>query len=347
MNAAEIDNPLQIEKFKIYLKISPDLDKKLKEFGNDFPLPLSENFPFSADSDIVYSLTKYFNIIKSESIEIELAVISFKLKEFFIDENINALEFEQVIEEKSKIFLAENTIIDTCKECKEYFDLLNKINHFNKWGNYFQTNMMQGIKDTNEVLGEGVCFGFAHRIISYIQNDPTMSIEKFTEAIKKITSQDRIYQATMSAHLTHFSPSIYTDIFRISKYKSEELKVVKIPQSSSVVEITKSSKLFVNNNMIPELTVAFKSLENLKKFNSSPGWLMMEVEKHIFPIRWDTKNNCYWVLDSNQGLLCFENSLTSSADAKELCIEYLSDLIKLNYSGTNEIVLSQYIKKDA
>ncbi|MBA3603635.1 MAG: hypothetical protein H0W50_08340 [Parachlamydiaceae bacterium] len=198
--------------------------------------------------------------------------------------------------------------------------------HFTKWGEYFKAELMQGFEDNNEVLGDGVCTGFSQRISFEAQQNPEITPEKLSEGIK-IISRDRFYQGTYGTNWDRFSDSNFRSPHFINNNGYEEKMIL--------------TRKFNKKN--PALKDNFEELDEFLKL--SAGWTKLHLvgATHVILVRWDTERNRYWALDSNEGLLCFENFQIKSEDAQKLFLEF-EDLFNLNYSELKEIEYVQLIK---
>ncbi len=335
LNAAGVETHLQIEKFKKTLPLYISLKNELEELVKKVDLKLPENFPLNDNSVSMRFLNKTFYDFK-------LGYIDLILKNFFgnhkntlskfNDENYGDLEFENFLKKssaKNRSALKRDLLLELCQMAHESSIISERIEHYTNWGKHFKAELIQGFEDAHEILGGGVCLGFSQRISFEVQQNPEITPEQLSEGIM-IISRDRFYQGTYATNLKRFSNYNYRSPHFIDNKGFEEKIILK--------------RKF--NILKPELNENFKTLEEVLKL--SAGWvkLFLELERsrHAILVRWDTERNCYWALDSNEGLVCFENSQINSEDAQKLCLEYLEDLFKLNYSSLKEIEYVQLIK---
>jgi hypothetical protein len=326
LNAAGINTLLQIEKFQNTTEKYIWLKNKLTEMYKTVSLVLPENFEIKKDSVIVKSLEEAFEVNKLSYRKAALHIFFETIKDQFLNEYLSSKELKDLISKAdlNKI-IPRRLLIDVCKSDAS---LTPYIDHYAKWGKYFQVGLIQGFGDSSEILGDGVCAGFCQRFVFNAQKIPDISPEQLAEEVH-IKGRDRFFQATLGARWDKLNGTNYKTPLMIEREGYEEKQI-----RTSTYDF-KEPPL---ENIFPKLgdTLA-----------SSAGWVELSLQGehgHRILVRWDTNRDCYWVLDPNEGLVCFENPQSSHQEAQKLCLDYLKDLFELHYKWLKYINLVQLIK---
>lgn len=334
LKALGFSSPLHFQKFQESLRFMRQTFITLSKVYQDFKLNLPKVFndlPLAAEY-----FKDQFNSSQQEIIEGEIERIfsSQKIREAFTDSTIKASNFENLIGQTWKdqqLNIEDRLLKDYISNLKDT-DIQKELSFYLKWGKYLKTEVIQGLKDKNEILWEGICWGLSQRIRHYAQDKPLISSNEMAQQVNSFTSEDRYLQAihdmatNLGAANGHLLPSVIA-----RKRGSDERLFFNVKLSASQQSA---------------LDAALRGKE--RELPLSNGWLRLDLltndSGHTILLRLDEKTKHAWLFDPNVGLLCFEDKHPDFNEARKTCLETLNGLIQHMYPETNIVQAFQLQK---
>ena len=326
---------LQIQKFCSTIPFLSQIKNEIEEIAKNTPLTLPPDFPFDDFSLAAKSLKMKLNTYTSNLSQ------SLVKHLFSLDELKNAFWNTQVTCEDyclklieviySRLEDAKARLIVKCQKVNEKPAVVRDVNFYQKWGKQFKFEMIQGLLDEDEVLGNGVCFAICFRLLAELQRTPTKEISELS-----IANSDRFKQSLYSMKLRmvpDFSGRIMPD---------EWLKAENFQESKELFR-------FFYHSVQPNLEQNFCSPNLFKQLEESHGWMLLSLYGtglgHAVLMRLDSIYHKVWFFDANVGFLTFESPSQSLEDSVRDCLEFFKDLLHEFYHGNycEEILVHQLI----
>jgi hypothetical protein len=323
---------LQIKKFQFAYQTLKEIRKKFNDC--QIPLIFPENFPFSHDSIIARSLNQTFSLVRENFTHHSIGNFfeTIELKKYFRD-NSSLIEFETFLLEQEKR-IDYHSFSQSLRKIQQTPANLQEIQFYQRWGKHIRVQMVQGLEDANQILGEGICWGLCQRICLEGADYPHISPEEFAKKIT-ITQKDRFLQSIHSYGTRSNIPESFL-------LPEQVLQREGIDSDSTIFEL----------NWDKEQNVLKGWLEsNFEQLGESFGWFRLSLKMetalqqslgHVICIRFDTLNHCYWLVDPNIGFLTFEGANLPPRTAQENALSFFKELIQYYYSSTTQIHGTQH-----
>jgi len=308
---------LKVEKFQAILdfdqKVKEEASKKHREIEISIPTfidkkknPKTAEFLESEFQKLKELLTDY---------AIESYVANKHCRKYFRDEKYPTANFKTVFDKKvsPQVTSIINLINQEARiDDDSIISMLSKF--FQKWINFLQIECFQGLGDSHEVLGAGVCYALNLRVEELSQDKP--DLDPICLGVD-VTEADRIKQAhyQLGIHLANKDPDKAILIRDRFDYNKDEFN-------------------HTIRSLLPELP-------------KSHGWLNLAIqskaEAHAISFRFDEERGLVWLLDSNIGLFTFNQEGRKFATAMELCLECYNDIMSMKYSEYKTVEIKQRI----
>lgn len=342
LKTAGLSTELQMDKFMAAHTCLKQVKESLQELQDECKLDLPADFPLNGKSLNLQRLNEEFDDEKEHAVTNMILGLIFKdsaIVNGFKSEELSLNEFKTDFNHKK--LLDEN--IDPVALQQKWSNVQNKsyfqkqIAFFKAWGSYLKAEMVQGLNDQNEVLGNGVCWGISQRVRLKVQEKPDLSVEEFAKVFQ-IGSQDRFLQGNhaMDVSFSKGNGTLPKNILKESGYTKEEL-IVKI-EGDKIKGFTDDLKRILKVRLEKETVW----------MHNSNGWATFFVRMpeggHATLMRMDWTTGRIWFADSNIGYFVFEEKDVSFDDTQKLFFSFLNDLISLNYPETYKIELHKLIE---
>jgi hypothetical protein len=206
-----------------------------------------------------------------------------------------------------------------------------------KYKKTFVGELIQGAEDEQEILGEGVCLAYSHRLNRQFLDNPESSL--IEAKADQILSSDRKNQAAYKIALDKENLEM-TDIRRHSIAGPKDVH---------------TRPLFACPT--DQLEKELKS--NLQQLQDSNGACVLGVAGHAMFMRLDTKRGVFMLADPNIGLQVFRIPRKKGQTAEEAIRDpqriqaavkrvanCISELIACSYPDTQYIIAQQLVKKE-
>ncbi|MBA3723131.1 MAG: hypothetical protein H0W88_12125 [Parachlamydiaceae bacterium] len=335
LNTVNITNPFQIQKFQISLEEHTKLKTKIDDIQKEVKLLYPEDFPLKESSpgreqiEMLYVLLKKELVVKGMLNKFwKSEVLNEQFKNIFITPELYE---ESVAERSSK--LKKDSVVLKCEELNLDELLLAEFDFYSKWGPFIKMEMIQGSKDKNEILGEGICWAVSSKVQMMAQRNPTWTADEIAAQIK-ISSVDRFRQGVVSMQ---FKLEGYQDFERKNAMPSQMLEKEGFAKDVEITDIP------YDTNTPADLESLMKSKEiDLTKSNGVLRvHLNLEESAHSIMMRLDKDLNKVWIFDPNVGLLSFENDKTDFETARKNCLVFFNALMSHKYPTINGVILNQ------
>ncbi len=259
-----------------------------------------------------------------------------RLKDGFKKANVTVSQIQNYLNRPSIKRFNDPAYLDReLEELQNFPALIDKIAFFKKWGSFIKAGLIQGLDDTNECLGEGVCWGNTQRMRLNAQSKVNLTREEFIKEVQ-LVPQDRYLQGMyasnrkLAGEISHQLPKHLLD----SHGYDEDKELL-------FVQCNITEKGF-NPRLQNRLKEGIKKKVNDLK--GSNGWailgLSMEGSGHATLMRLKGPDNeephYAWFMDPNFGLFCFEENRTFE-EAQNLFCEFIVDLFKMAYPDIHRI----------
>lgn len=373
---------LQIQKFELAQKMLKSVNERLSNLAMKYPLKLPDSFPLKEGSPNLKLIQSRFETYKKGRTDsfVEDIFRTAELRKAFSEETLSLEDFEKKVQQHIDDKIANNTKnLDRALNRqglryasspaahlvveKNDIEVDKIILFFQKWGKDLTAEMVQGLEDVNEDLGEGVCYGLCQLLqIDSIKN-PDLSLEELSKrntigpdqrriqgtyivasklqgigllpievahrygveekGVSIAIDRPKLFQSLNNEAIARGLPPLQEDS---SETKEIISQVVKDAQVISQVEkeITIESGQFMES---------FQAEMSQGDWSASQGWIRLNLlgENHTIAIRLDEKNNKIWLFDANIGFFAFEKSDVSFAESRNQCFDCLKDIFNLKY----------------
>ncbi len=331
------ENVVISEKFKFLVGLYDNLKQELTESHKDIVPTVESLFPEDSNSVIYKKLyvqiLKNFDVKKDKKVEEILNMFFSNILLIYLlkNETKSVEEFSQFVEQNQKLHVKRLRLSQEINALKKnIFD--KKIEFFTKWGKNLKFEFVQGFEDRDSVLYKGVCLAFSQRLYFTALHQPDITVEELKKEVQ-ILPWDRFIQA---AYLTN------SKMFGVR----EEEEPLYFRKNKIVREV-----------IFEALYIAFKvDFFDLFTYHSdllskTAGWVEFDLSTlrggHAFLVRWDSARKCYWVIDANIGLFCFENPSEIDVQSRINCVTFLKELISVFYPYAYRVKGVIYTKKDS
>lgn len=320
LNALGIHSASTIDKFERGLRVMELAYDHIQSIQKNVELIFPKEFPAKA----VLAKTmieECFNHGKFKSAMkfIKRIVKDAAVKTHFLSTTMTPLEFEAYLKEKINQF-TEEEIIKECQESSLYKKAHRNLSFYCKWGEYIQTEILQGFENEQEVLIDGVCLAMSSRLQILGQTQPTLSAEQFANHVK-IMPIDRFRQAG-------FNVSVYSH----SSFGFNFLKERGFDPNPQVHRCDKYS---------------FEDFFQDPRFPAKicHGWLNVGFlgDEHAVVLCLDRTKNRLWFIDTNMGFLCFEKSGQSFETSKKIFFTFFQELLEMNYPLSEHLTIRRFL----
>ncbi len=171
--------------------------------------------------------------------------------------------------------------------------LLKRCLHLNqfelaiKWLTTYQSHFIHEFsqENTDEVLGDGICYALCHRLAKSAIVSPDQPIEELK--IDRIMPSDRILQAAAVMH------------------KEKDHTVFTLPPSINFRQGIREVPLFVANE---KMHIVHAIVDQIGKLRQSNGGMLLSRDSHAIFLRIDDRHGQFFLFDPNFGTLSFERA---------------------------------------
>lgn len=356
LSAVKITDEAQVAKFKCALSPVRDMAKKLTDAAEEVSLTLPPSIPQEIAPLAIKKLNSIFHNAKLKVVSNKLVtVFSPKIKVLFFDSSVDVASFEKQIKERavSIEIQAKDLVKKKCEQAKQDRTLLEEMHLYAKWGPFLKAEMIQGLENPNEVLGQGVCSAMCFRLLQELQLKPEEKVDKLA-----IHAVDRFKQALdiikiklLKAHVN--KGLISAEAIPISFLI--ELRDENIPKEwLNNSPFQKEQKLFEIASVLEEndFNKRFTSPENLDALKQTNGWMVVSIrpmdpqeDGHMMLMRLDQDHQKAWLFDPNMGLFCFESDKKTFDQARSECLECFKNLCGVLYPDLFRLEVTQLVPK--
>lgn len=322
----------QVQKFKEAVKFYKSVYKEIDEQFEKETVEtiISDDFPLKKGSPLFILLEREFNFEKKNAI-LEMIKLSFEqtIAPVFKDQTITPEEFSKCLPAE-KDFLIKTASEDIQSQIATFGQrkLATKLAFHQKWGTFLKHQFVQGFNNSNEIFKEGVCWALCNRLRMVGQKNSVITSDELATHIH-IKSTDRFLQVVAQAE---HSFQLREDILSREGFDEDR----------SLFSVD------VGNDFIELVNVISQKLKQ-EDLSISSGWLQMALimngDGHAVSLRLDNVNNRLWFFDPNIGFFCFEEQNRSYDDSFKAYMEFLHDLLEMEYSSLKSMYVQQLIPK--
>jgi hypothetical protein len=190
------------------------------------------------------------------------------------------------------------------ERCKKLHSFQQSINWFAKYQDLFIHEFSQGNENSDEALGDGVCYALCHRLAKNVILHPDLPIEELK--IDCITPADRLLQAAAGMH------------------KDQDRMIFMLPPKVCKKQGMKQIPLFFTSGILNIIATIVDQIGNLKRSN---GGILLGRASHQTFLCLDDQHNRFFFFDPNFGTLAFQlhpkETVEELAARMALCYEEL------------------------